>query len=94
MAITLLERKLANIVSGTLKKIDEGFKLVKVPAAEQKLRISICEACPSKEFDARPGERRCNACGGCPMDFKTSLKYDPIKGIVKRTEITCPKGHW
>jgi len=43
----LIEQKVANIVSGTLKQIDKGFKLVKVPAAEQKLRISICETCKS-----------------------------------------------
>lgn len=82
----------ADITSTALQWIDKGFHLVKVPNDVQQLRIKICENCPFFEEE----DRRCTSCG-CPnMDFKTSLKYDPIKtGLVaKKTLITCPENHW
>jgi len=84
----------ADITSTALQWIDKGFDLVKVPNETQQLRIKICESCPSKKFEEK--DRRCTSCG-CPnMDFKTSLKYDPIKtGMVMKKElITCPENHW
>lgn len=80
---------LADAVSLGLKWIDDGFRLEKVDEETAKLRLAICEGCDRfiKE------ERRCSECC-CPMDFKVTLKYDPIKGIMKKTLITCPVGKW
>jgi len=82
----------ADITSTTLQWLDKGFDLVKVPEDAQKVRIRICERCP--KFETK--DRRCSECG-CPnMDFKASLKYDPIRSgfIAKRTLISCPLGKW
>lgn len=54
------------------------------------MRIAICEGCTEHFIQE---ERRCDVCC-CPMDFKVTLKYDPIKGIMKKTLIDCPKGKW
>lgn len=82
----------ADVVSAGLQWINKGFDLVKVPDDVQKVRIAICEGCP--KFEEK--DRRCSECG-CPnMDFKTSLKYDPIKTglVLKKTEIKCPLNNW
>ena len=81
---------LADAVSLTLKWIDDGFHLEKVGEETSKMRIAICEGC-TEHFIAE--ERRCDVCC-CPMDFKVTLKYDPIKGIMKKTLITCPLEKW
>lgn len=86
--------KVAGAVSLAVQWIDAGFDLVKVDEEVQRLRFTICQNCPSKKYDAT--DKRCLECG-CPnMDFKTTLKYDPIKtGTVgKRTEVVCPNNHW
>jgi len=54
------------------------------------MRIAICEGCTEHFIQE---ERRCDVCC-CPMDFKVTLKYDPIKGIMKKTLISCPKDKW
>jgi hypothetical protein len=81
----------ADALSITLKWIDKGFSVQKVDKITQVFRISICETCPN--FDAK--DRRCLECC-CPMDFKTSLKYDPFKSVAnfKKTAVTCPLNKW
>ena len=81
----------ADAASIALRWIDKGFNLEKVDDVTQKVRISLCESCEYFE----PIERRCLECC-CPMDFKTTLLYDPIKmGIMfKKTKIACPIGKW
>lgn len=89
-----VQHKLADAVSLGLQWLDAGFDLTKVEKEVQELRFLICQNCPSKQYD--PVDKRCLDCG-CPnMDFKTSLKYDPIKSgtIGKRTLVSCPKNHW
>lgn len=81
---------LADAVSLTLRWIDDGFNLEKVDEQTAAFRIAICEGC--KEHFIQE-ERRCDVCC-CPMDFKVTLKYDPVKGIMKKTLITCPKDKW
>ena len=84
----------ADVTSFTLQWIDKGFDLIKVPDGVQQARIRICENCPDKKFEEK--DRRCTECS-CPnMDFKTSLKYDPIKSgiIARKVLITCPLKHW
>lgn len=70
--------------SSTLKWLDKGFKLIKVDDLTQKVRISTCEKCEhfNEEY------RACSLCF-CPMDFKTSLMYDPISLGGKKVKIEC-----
>lgn len=85
---------LADVTSATLRWIDKGFDLVKVPDEVQRFRIKTCENCPAKKFIEK--DRRCDECG-CPnMDFKTSLKYDPIKSgmVARKVLIECPLKYW
>lgn len=79
-------------MSLALKWIDDGFHLEKVSEQTAKMRIAICEGC---EEHFIKDERRCDVCC-CPMDFKVTLKYDPIESgfVLKKTLITCPKGKW
>ena len=79
----------ADAVSLALKWVDDGFKLEKVDEMTAGMRIAICEGC---QYFIRD-ERRCAHCC-CPMDFKVTLKFDPIKGIMKKTLITCPVDKW
>lgn len=74
----------AAIASSTLKFIDKGAKLEKVDELTQIHRISTCEKCPNfnEEF------RACSICK-CPMDFKSSLMYDPIFGTSPKALIKC-----
>jgi hypothetical protein len=84
----------ADITSATIQWIDAGYDLTKVPDEVQALRIKICESCPAGKFEQK--DRRCTSCG-CPnMDFKASLKYDPIESglVMKKTLITCPENYW
>lgn len=98
MALTLAKQEhqcdemktLADAASMTLQLIDKGFKLHKVNTETSELRLAICEGCMVGWI---PTERRCAKCC-CPMDFKVTLKYDPIKGIMKKTLIECPLGKW
>jgi hypothetical protein len=83
-------KELADATSLTLKLIDQGFRLHKVDEFTAGLRLTICEGCVEGWI---PEERRCAKCC-CPMDFKVTLKYDPIKGIMKKTPIQCPIGKW
>lgn len=87
---TKCNKGLADIVSLSLRWIDEGFELRKVDEQTSALRIAICEGCKEHFI---PDERRCDICC-CPMDFKVTLEYDPIKGIMKKTKVSCPKGKW
>lgn len=92
MSIDSVKKIAADVTSATLQWVDKGFDLVKVPQEIQQVRIKICESCP--KFEEK--DRRCLECG-CPnMDFKTSLKFDPIKSglVVKKELITCPLNHW
>lgn len=82
-------KELADATSMTLKLIDQGFKLHKVTEEAASLRLSICEGCTQFIVE----ERRCAECC-CPMDFKVTLKYDPVMGIMKKTLIECPIGKW
>jgi len=81
---------LADAVSLTLKWIDDGFRLEKVSEETAAMRIAICEGCTAHFITE---ERRCDICC-CPMDFKVTLKYDPIQGIMKKTLIACPANKW
>lgn len=81
---------LADTVSLALRWIDKGYHFEKVSEATAKMRIAICEGCKEHFIE---DERRCDVCC-CPMDFKVTLKYDPIQGIMKKTLITCPVGKW
>lgn len=76
--------KAAAIASSTLKFIDKGAKLEKVDEVTRIHRIKTCEGCEhfNEEF------RACSICK-CPMDFKTSLLYDPIFGMMKKKLIKC-----
>lgn len=78
-------------VSLGLKWIQKGFKLDTVDAITQTFRIATCELCP--KFDQK--DRRCLECC-CPMDFKTTLKYDPIKSgaMLQKTVVKCPLSKW
>lgn len=90
---TPCNKGIADLVSHTLKLIDDGFtKFEKVSDETARMRIAICEGC-TEHFIIE--ERRCDLCC-CPMDFKVTLKYDPIKGvqILKKTPITCPISKW
>lgn len=82
---------IADAVSATLKWIDKGFSVAKVDSITQVFRISTCETCPNFSQE----DRRCLECC-CPMDFKTSLKYDPFKSGLnfKKTVVKCPLGKW
>lgn len=81
---------LADAASLALRWIDDGFKLEKVDPETSALRLLICEACTDHFIKE---ERRCDVCC-CPMDFKVTLKYDPIKGIVRKTKVACPLEKW
>ena len=81
---------IADAASMTLKLIDQGFTLQKVNDDTSTLRLSICEGCTEGWI---PEERRCAKCC-CPMDFKVTLMFDPIMGIMKKTLISCPIGKW
>jgi hypothetical protein len=80
---------IADAASTALQWLDQGYSLEKVPEETRKFRIAICEGCP----DFLNPDRRCARCC-CPMDFKTTLKYVPFSGIVKKKPITCPVGKW
>lgn len=80
----------ADIVSAGLQWLDKGFTLEKVDDQTAEMRIAICEGCLERFIQS---ERRCAECC-CPMDFKTTLKYDPFQGITKKTLIQCPLGKW
>ena len=82
-------KEVYDAASAALQLIDKGFTLEKVDELTQKLRISMCEMCDN--FDSK--DRRCLACC-CPMDFKTTLKFDPIKGFFKKTLVECPLQKW
>jgi hypothetical protein len=79
----------AGVVSAGLQWIDKGFTLQKVDETTAGMRIAICQGCPT----FIQSERRCGECC-CPMDFKTTLKYDPFQGITRKTLIQCPFGKW
>lgn len=81
----------AEVASRSAQWLDKGFTLEKVSVIDQKIRYGICQACPSGDF--RTSNNSCAVCK-CPMEFKTSLKYDPFKSLMKKKLITCPKGHW
>lgn len=94
MTVDSLKNIAADVTSLSLQWLDKGFDLVKVPEDVAALRFSICRKCPSGKYE--PNDKRCLECT-CPnMDFKSSLKYDPIKRgfIGKKTPVTCPLGHW
>lgn len=81
----------ADAVSNGLKWIDKGFRLEKVSEGEAALRMAICEACPDLILE----KKRCAHCC-CPMEFKVTLKYNPLEiGVItKKKLITCPIGKW
>lgn len=75
----------------TIQWLSKGFAVEKVDDITQKLRISVCQACDNFEKT----ERRCLECC-CPMDFKTTLRFDPIKTTTnfRKTKTACPIGKW
>lgn len=81
----------ADVVSTGLQWIDKGFELAKVSEEVRQLREAICKGCD----DVIPADFRCAHCC-CPMEFKITLKYDPIKTAekMKKTLIVCPLGKW
>lgn len=88
-----ITRKIADITSKTFQELErQGFKFQKIDTLTQLVRIGICENCP--HFDEKDN-RRCKKCL-CPMDYKTSLLYEPINPdfMTKKVKITCPIGKW
>jgi len=81
---------LADTVSMALRWIDKGYHFEKVADPVAKMRLAICEGCEEHFIQE---ERRCDVCC-CPMDFKVTLKFDPIMGIMKKTLVTCPLDKW
>jgi hypothetical protein len=84
-------RGLYDAASLAAKWAARHFKMETVDETTQKIRISICQTCPK----FHKIERRCLECC-CPMDFKTTLLFDPYKSglLLKKTKIVCPMGKW
>jgi len=61
---------------------ENGLKLEYVAEVDKKIRVSICEGCPQFNHALR----NCGICH-CFMDFKASLKYDPVEGLAKGTKV-------
>lgn len=76
-------------VSKIAEKIEQGYEVELVDEATQAERIAICEGCP--RFN---DHRICNECG-CPMDYKTRLKFNPFRALIGDKElIICPLKKW
>lgn len=82
---------LADAVSNGLKWIDKGFHLEKVETEVAEFRIAICNGCN----DLIVEKKRCAHCC-CPMEFKVTLKYNPIEigVLLKKKLVTCPINKW
>ena len=76
--------------SRMLKMIDDGMHFEKVTPETAQARIETCEGCELMTED-----RQCRECG-CLVDFKVTLKTNPIlKGFgAEETDNKCPKGFW
>ena len=81
----------ADAVSQGLQLMDKGYTLKKVTEEVRQLREAICKGCT----DIIPADFRCAHCC-CPMEFKITLKYNPIETAknLKKTLIVCPLGKW
>lgn len=81
---------LAKAGSRFLKMISDGMQFEKVSPEEAHRRVEICEGC-----DKLTEERQCRECG-CLVDFKVTLKTNPIlKGFgAEKTDNKCPNGFW
>ena len=84
-------KELADVVAMGLKWIDKGFDLEKVDSETAEFRLEICRGCD----DLIPENNRCAHCC-CSMDFKVTLKYNPIQRdiMLKKKLVACPIGKW
>jgi ribosomal protein L37E len=82
-----------------VKQIQDLLKLAaknvlvieEVPEYEALRRYAICEACPSKQFNAK--KKTCKICG-CFMEVKTKARVHRTKKFPQGQITHCPAGHW
>lgn len=76
--------------SMALKMLSQGLEFELVEEATVGHRLAICNRCESLT-----ASRQCRECG-CEVDFKVTLKTDPIRtGMNFRKMVNkCPKGNW
>ena len=86
-----LDRLTGIALSKIAKKIAEGYNIELVKEQEQQMRIALCEVCTN----FRPDSRSCGLCK-CPMDYKTTLKYNPFIAALSgnRELVSCPVQKW
>jgi len=72
------------------QKLADGYEIELVSEEQQAARIAICNTCPRLNK-----QRICNKCN-CPMDYKTTLKYNPFMAALGHPKelVLCPLKKW
>lgn len=77
-------QKVASYAADTLKHVRNGLQVT--PPAVEKIRLEMCQSCPTNDYDA--GKQSCKQCG-CKAQGATWLTNK-----LKRASSECPKKHW